>query len=59
MAASRTVWTVLAVALATGAHAAPATPAGRVRAEAEERARAEVGDLFRTLCPEQCVLLGV
>src|SRR3954471_13514985 len=32
---------------------------GKVKADAEERARAEVADLLRTLCPEQCVLLAV
>src|SRR5262249_53879789 len=32
---------------------------GKVKSEAEDRARAEVADLLRTLCPEQCVLLSV
>jgi len=36
-----------------------ATPQGRLREEAEGKARAEVGDLLRTLCPEQCVLVSV
>ncbi len=51
---------VLLATLAAGtALAAPATPLGRTRAEAEEQARAQVSDLFRTLCPEQCVLVSV
>jgi flagellar FliG-like protein len=35
------------------------TPSSRLQREAEDKARAEVNDLFRALCPEQCVLLGV
>ena len=35
------------------------TPSARVQREAEDRARSEVADLLRTLCPEQCVLLSV
>ena len=31
----------------------------KIQREAEDRARAEVVDLLRTLCPEQCVLLSV
>lgn len=31
----------------------------KMQREAEERAHAEVADLLRTLCPEQCVLLSV
>ena len=44
---------------ASTARAAATTPQGRLRAEAEERSRAEVSDLLRTLCPEQCVLVSV
>ncbi len=52
--------TFLAVLLwAVGASALAQTPSARLRAETEERARREVGDLFGTLCPEQCVLLSV
>ena len=51
---------VLAVlALAPAPARAELTPTQRVRGAAEDRARGEIGDLFRTLCPEQCVLLGV
>lgn len=39
--------------------AAPTPLQTRLRTEAEERARAEVSDLLRTLCPEQCVLVSV
>ena len=35
------------------------TPASRLQRDAEDKARAEVTDLFRTLCPEQCVLLSL
>ena len=35
------------------------TPSARVQREAEDRARGEVADLLRSLCPEQCVLLSV
>ena len=31
----------------------------KIQREAEDRARADVVDLLRTLCPEQCVLLSV
>src|SRR5438105_7110704 len=31
----------------------------KIQREAEDRARADVTDLLRTLCPEQCVLLSV
>lgn len=41
------------------AQAGSTTLTGKVKADAEERARVEVVDLLRTLCPEQCVLLGV
>jgi hypothetical protein len=44
---------------ASAARAAATTPQARLRAETEERSRAEVGDLLRTLCPEQCVLVAV
>src|SRR5205823_7928761 len=35
------------------------TPSQRLQRDFEERARVEVTDLFRTLCPEQCVLLSL
>jgi hypothetical protein len=35
------------------------TPASRLQRDAEDKARTEVTDLFRALCPEQCVLLSV
>jgi flagellar motor switch protein FliG len=35
------------------------TPASRLQRDAEDKARAEVTDLFRALCPEQCVLLSI
>src|SRR5258708_1019466 len=35
------------------------TPALRLQRDAEDKARAEVTDLFRALCPEQCVLLSL
>jgi flagellar motor switch protein FliG len=35
------------------------TPASRLQRDAEDKARADVTDLFRTLCPEQCVLLSL
>jgi flagellar motor switch protein FliG len=35
------------------------TPALRLQRDAEEKAKAEVTDLFRALCPEQCVLLSL
>jgi len=35
------------------------TPASRLQREAEDKARTEVTDLFRALCPEQCVLLSL
>ena len=35
------------------------TPASRLQRDAEDKARAEVTDLFRALCPEQCVLLSL
>src|SRR4051812_37207232 len=35
------------------------TPASRLQREAEDQARTEVTDLFRALCPEQCVLLSL
>src|SRR5258708_24989105 len=35
------------------------TPALRLQRDAEDKARTEVTDLFRALCPEQCVLLSV
>src|SRR5258705_6231170 len=34
-------------------------PASRLQREAEDKARTEVTDLFRALCPEQCVLLSL
>ncbi|WNG20975.1 FliG C-terminal domain-containing protein [Cystobacter fuscus] len=57
---SRHLLPLLAVLAWTGiALAAPSTPQARLRAESEERARAEITDLLRTLCPEQCVLVSV
>jgi len=35
------------------------TPASRLQRDAEDKARVEVTDLFRALCPEQCVLLSL
>jgi hypothetical protein len=35
------------------------SPSSRLKAEVEEKARAETADLLRVLCPEQCVLLSV
>ncbi|MFL5313153.1 MAG: hypothetical protein ACJ79H_22190, partial [Myxococcales bacterium] len=35
------------------------TPASRLQRDAEDKARAELTDLFRALCPEQCVLLSM
>ena len=35
------------------------TPASRLQRDAEDKARGEVTDLFRALCPEQCVLLSL
>jgi flagellar motor switch protein FliG len=35
------------------------TPASRLQRDAEDKARAELTDLFRSLCPEQCVLLSL
>ena len=49
----------LLLVAAGGALAQPSTLTGKVKADAEERARLEVADLLRTLCPEQCVLLSV
>ncbi len=56
---SRHLLIALGGLVCTAALAAPATPQARLRAEAEERSRAEVSDLLRTLCPEQCVLVSV
>ncbi|WP_375771496.1 hypothetical protein NR798_11505 [Archangium gephyra] len=56
---SRQLLIALGCLVCTTALAAPATPQGRLRAEAEDRSRAEVSDLLRTLCPEQCVLISV
>jgi FliG C-terminal domain len=56
---SRQLLPALCGLMCTAALAAPSTPQARLRAEAEERARAEVSDLLRTLCPEQCVLVSV
>jgi hypothetical protein len=36
-----------------------ATASSKLRQDSEEKARAEVVDLFRALCPEQCLLLSV
>lgn len=35
------------------------TPAQRLQHDFQERARAELADLFRALCPEQCLLLSL
>jgi flagellar motor switch protein FliG len=35
------------------------TPSQRLQRDFEDRARAELTDLFRSLCPEQCVLLAL
>jgi FliG C-terminal domain len=35
------------------------TPAARMQRDVEDKARSEVTDLFRALCPEQCVLLSL
>jgi flagellar motor switch protein FliG len=35
------------------------TPASRLQRDAEDKGRAEVTDLFRSLCPEQCVLVSL
>jgi hypothetical protein len=56
---SRHALLALLALVSTSALGAPATPQGRLRAEAEDKARAEVSDLLRTLCPEQCVLVSV
>jgi hypothetical protein len=56
---SRQLLIALCALVCSSALAAPSTPVARLRAEAEERARAEVSDLLRTLCPEQCVLVSV
>jgi hypothetical protein len=56
---SRQLFLALCGLMCTTALAAPSTPQARLRAEAEERSRAEVSDLLRTLCPEQCVLVSV
>src|SRR5262245_54241547 len=57
----RALWALcwLAAGSAVAQGAAATTLTGKVKADAEERARVEVADLLRTLCPEQCVLLGV
>ncbi|HYV49967.1 MAG TPA: hypothetical protein VFA20_34165 [Myxococcaceae bacterium] len=52
-------WLCWVVAGSAAAQAGSTTLTGKVKADAEERARVEVADLLRTLCPEQCVLLGV
>jgi hypothetical protein len=41
------------------AQTGPASLTSKMKADAEQRARDEVSDLLRTLCPEQCVLLSV
>ncbi|MFY0564946.1 FliG C-terminal domain-containing protein [Archangium lansingense] len=56
---SRHLLIALGCLVCTAALANPATPQARLRADAEERSRAEVTDLLRTLCPEQCVLVSV
>lgn len=55
----RMAWLCWVVAGSAAAQAGSTTLTGKVKADAEERARVEVADLLRTLCPEQCVLLGV
>jgi hypothetical protein len=56
---SRQLFIVFCGLLCSAALASASTPQARLRAEAEERSRAEVSDLLRTLCPEQCVLVSV
>ena len=48
---------MLALVLAAAAVAQPSLT--RVGHDAEERGRAEVADLLKSLCPEQCILLSV
>jgi len=55
----RMAWLCWVVAGSAAAQVGSTTLTGKVKADAEERARVEVADLLRTLCPEQCVLLGV
>src|SRR5687767_5988250 len=51
---------IAALLLVAGvAHAQSTSLSGKLKAESEQRARDEVSDLLRTLCPEQCVLLSV
>src|SRR3954469_16580156 len=55
----RMAWLCWVVAGSAAAQVGSTTLTGKVKADAEERARVGVADLLRTLCPEQCVLLGV
>lgn len=48
---------MLAIILAAAAVAQPSLT--KVGHDAEERGRAEVADLLKSLCPEQCILLSV
>jgi hypothetical protein len=56
---SRHTLLALCALVSTSALGASTTPQGRLREEAEDKARAGVSDLLRTLCPEQCVLVSV
>src|SRR5258708_33192382 len=47
------------VAMLIAAAAASSQPASALRTQTEDRVRAELFDLIRSLCPEQCVLLTV
>src|SRR3954470_7864977 len=47
------------VAMLIAAAAASSQPASALRTQTEDRVRAELSDLIRSLCPEQCVLLTV
>src|SRR5512141_2739098 len=49
----------LALALSAPGLAQVTSLVARTKAEAESRAREEIKDLLRTLCPEQCVLVSV
>jgi hypothetical protein len=47
------------IAMLIAAAAASSQPASALRTQTEDRVRAELSDLIRSLCPEQCVLLSV
>ena len=48
---------MFALVIAVAAAAQPSVT--KVGHDAEERGRAEVADLLKSLCPEQCILLSV